>query len=495
MQYTFQATLNAAAADTDCVVVGVYKDGVLSGAAKQLDDSSQGKIKDFIALGDFSGEKDTSQLQYDLPGVKARRVLLVGLGDKATMTQEILAQATLNAAQQLKTRKVDHVTSFLTDECSAEYRAAAVRQAVQAVAQALYDFSAYKSKKDENPPTLQSWMVAHTDAGDLSKEVAQGVAISAGMSLCKDLGNTPGNVCTPSYLAETAQQLADISDKVTLEVLEESDMEALGMGAFMSVSKGSTQPGKMLIVQYNGGNKGDAPVALVGKGITFDTGGISLKPGAKMDEMKYDMCGAASVLGSLKAAIEMDLPLNLVAIVAAAENMPAGNASKPGDIVTTMSGLTVEILNTDAEGRLVLCDALTYAEKFKPAAVIDVATLTGAAIVALGHHTSALLSNDDYLAQEVLAAGSVANDEAWQLPLGEKYKEQLKSNFADMANIGGPPAGTVTAACFLSYFTENMKWAHLDIAGTAWDGGAKKGATGRPVPLLTQFLLNRAYPA
>jgi leucyl aminopeptidase len=495
MQYTFQAAVNAATVDTDCVVVGIYTDGQLSSAAQQLDTSSQGQLKTFLALGDFNGEKNTTQLQYDIPGITAKRVLLAGLGDKAAMTQEILAGATLNAAQLLKTKKIAGAASFLTDECSTEYRAAAVRQAVQAVAQALYDFSAYKSKKNENPPTLENWTIAHTEAGDFSTAVQQGAAVGGGISLCRDLGNTPGNVCTPAYLAETAQQLAAGSDKVTLEVLEESDMEALGMGAFISVSKGSTQPGKMLVVQYNGGKKGDAPIALVGKGITFDTGGISLKPGAKMDEMKYDMCGAASVLGSLKAAIDMNLPLNLVVVVAAAENMPAGNASKPGDIVTAMSGLTIEILNTDAEGRLVLCDALTYVKKFKPAAVIDVATLTGAAIVALGHHTSGLLSNDDQLAQEVLTAGNNANDAAWQLPMGEKYQEQLKSNFADMANIGGPPAGTITAACFLARFTENMKWAHLDIAGTAWESGPKKGATGRPVPLLTQFLMNRAYPA
>ncbi|PIE00692.1 MAG: leucyl aminopeptidase [Thiothrix nivea] len=493
MQYTFQAAVNAAAVDTDCVVVGIYQDGQLSAAAQQLDDSSQGQLKTFLALGDFKGDHNTTQLQYAMTGVKAPRVLLVGLGEQAKMTPERLAQATLGAAQRLKTKKIASVTSFLTDECTGD-RSDVVRQAVQAVAEAMYDFSAYKSKKDDTPATLASWTIAHTEAGDFSTEVQRGMAVGAGVALCRDLGNTPGNVCTPTYLAAMAQQLADSSDKTTLDVLDESEMEAMGMGAFVSVSKGSTEPGKMLILQYNGGKQGDAPIALVGKGITFDSGGISLKPGAKMDEMKYDMCGAASVLGSLKAAIAMELPLNLVVVVAAAENMPAGNASKPGDIVTTLSGQTVEILNTDAEGRLVLCDALTYVEKFKPAAVIDVATLTGAAIVALGHHTSGLLSNDDQLAQEILTAGTAANDEAWRLPMGEKYQKQLKSNFADMANIGGPAAGTITAACFLARFTENMTWAHLDIAGTAWQDGAKKGATGRPVPLLTQFLLNRAYP-
>ena len=266
------------------------------------------------------------------------------------------------------------------------------------------------------------------------------------------------------------------------------------MGSFLSVSKGSIEPGKMIVLQYNGGNSGDAPLVLVGKGITFDTGGISLKPGAAMDEMKFDMTGAASVLGAMRACVMMQLPINLVCVVAAAENMPGGKASKPGDIVTSMSGLTIEILNTDAEGRLVLCDALTYVERFKPFAVIDVATLTGACITALGHHTSGLLSNNDSLANEVFQAGEQASDAVWRLPMNDKYQDQLKSNFADMANIGGAPGGTITAACFLSRFTANYPWAHLDIAGTAWRSGAAKGATGRPVPLLCQILLNHAKP-
>ncbi|MGB0846553.1 MAG: leucyl aminopeptidase [Thiolinea sp.] len=496
MHYTFQGAANAAEITTDCVVAGIFQDGILSAAAEQLDSNSQGKLREFIALGDFSGKKNECHLHYQLPGISAGRVLLVGLGGKAELTLEILNKATETAARKLKAANITSVASFLTDECVEEYNAAAVRQSVQAVAQTLYEFNDFKSTKNEEAATkLAAWAVAHTEGADLSTEVNQGSAIANGIRLCRDLANTPGNVCTPSYLAETAQELAAASDKVSLEVLEESDMEALGMGAFISVSKGSTEPGKMLVLQYNGAGNDDAPVALVGKGITFDTGGISLKPGAKMDEMKFDMCGAASVLGSLRAAIDMNLPLNLVVIVAAAENMPAGNASKPGDIVTTMSGKTVEILNTDAEGRLVLCDALTYVEKFKPSAVVDVATLTGACIVALGSHICGLMSNDNGFAAEVLEAGKTANDEAWQLPLGDKYQEQLKSNFADMANIGTPGAGTITAGCFLARFTEAMTWAHLDIAGTAWDGGARKGATGRPVPLLTQLLINRVEAA
>jgi leucyl aminopeptidase len=313
------------------------------------------------------------------------------------------------------------------------------------------------------------------------------------MNLARDLGNLPPNVCHPSYMTDQARQLAKQFKGLKVEVLDEKKLRDLGAGAFLAVSQGSDQPGCIVVMQYNGGTKGEQPYALVGKGITFDTGGISLKPGQGMDEMKYDMCGAASVLGTLRAVLELQLPINLVCLLACAENMPSGNATRPGDIVTSMSGQTVEILNTDAEGRLVLCDTLTYVERFQPRAVIDIATLTGACIVALGSHTSGLLGNNDELLQQVLGAGQAAGDRAWQLPLFDEYQEQLDSPFADIANIGGPKAGTVTAACFLSRFTKAYPWAHLDIAGTAWiSGGKEKGATGRPVPLLTQYLLDRA---
>ncbi|MCQ4265992.1 leucyl aminopeptidase, partial [Pseudomonas stutzeri] len=318
-------------------------------------------------------------------------------------------------------------------------------------------------------------------------------AIASGMALTRDLGNLPPNLCHPSFMAEQARQLGKSFKGLKVDVLDEKKLRDLGAGAFLAVAQGSEQPGCIVVMQYNGGAKGEQPYALVGKGITFDTGGISLKPGLGMDEMKYDMCGAASVLGTFRAVLELQLPINLVGLLACAENMPSGKATRPGDIVTTLSGQTVEILNTDAEGRLVLCDTLTYAERFKPRAVIDVATLTGACIVALGSHTSGLLGNDQELAQQLLGAGEQAGDRAWQLPLFDEYQEQLDSPFADIANIGGPKAGTVTAACFLSRFTKQYPWAHLDIAGTAWiSGGKEKGATGRPVPLLTQYLLDRA---
>jgi leucyl aminopeptidase len=320
--------------------------------------------------------------------------------------------------------------------------------------------------------------------------VEHGTAIAGGVRLAKDLGNLPGNICTPTYLAERALELAKGSSKLKVSVLEEKDMEKLGMGALLSVARGSRQPAKLIVMQYHGGAKGEKPVVLVGKGVTFDSGGISIKPGAAMDEMKFDMCGAASVFGCMAAVAELQLPVNLVGVVPATENLPDGNATKPGDVVTSMSGQTIEILNTDAEGRLILCDALTYAKKFKPAVVIDIATLTGACVVALGHYATGLLGNDQALADALLAAGQTACDRAWQLPLWDEYDEALSSNFADMANIGGRSAGTITAACFLGRFTKDYCWAHLDIAGVAWDTGKNKGSTGRPVPLLMQYLLD-----
>jgi leucyl aminopeptidase len=329
------------------------------------------------------------------------------------------------------------------------------------------------------------------DTTTAERAVAQGKAIAAGAKLAKDLGNLPGNVCTPTYLADEAVKLAkEFGMKST--ILEEKDMEELGMGALLSVSRGSRQPAKLIVVEYQGGNKGDAPYVLVGKGLTFDAGGISIKPSANMDEMKYDMCGGASVVGTLRALGELELPINVVGVIPSSENLPDGDANKPGDIVTSMSGQTIEILNTDAEGRLILCDALTYSERFEPAAVVDIATLTGACVVALGEHASGLLGNDDDLAKELLSAGEYAADRAWQLPLWDPYQKQLDSNFADMANIGGRAGGTITAACFLSRYTKAYKWAHLDIAGTAWKSGKAKGSTGRPVGLLTQYLIDRA---
>nr|MBP6712235.1 leucyl aminopeptidase [Propionivibrio sp.] len=357
-----------------------------------------------------------------------------------------------------------------------------------------YRFDQFKSKKNENHSKLRKLAFAVEQRSELAlaeDALLQGQAIAEGMALAKTLGNLPGNVCTPTYLADTALQIAE-DHAIQCEILERADMEALGMHSLLSVAKGSHQPPKLIVLQYKGGEESDKPLLLIGKGITFDSGGISLKPGEGMDEMKFDMCGAASVLGTLKAVALMKLPINLTVIVPTTENMPGGAASKPGDIVASMSGQTIEILNTDAEGRLILCDALTYAERFSPDAVIDVATLTGACVIALGHVATGLFANDDALARELLSAGDEALDRAWQMPLWDDYQDLLTSNFADMANIGGRPAGSVSAACFLSRFAKKYEWAHLDIAGTAWKSGAEKGATGRPVPMLAHYLLKRA---
>ena len=369
-----------------------------------------------------------------------------------------------------------------------------VQHSIQAIDEALYTFNQFKSEKEEPRRPLRKFIFSVNGRGQLmqgEQAVREGMAISAGIQLAKYLGNLPGNVCTPTYLASEAMKLAVNHDKLKTSILEEKDMEKLGMGSLLSVSLGSREPAKLITMEYSAGEKGQAPIVFVGKGVTFDSGGISLKPGAGMDEMKYDMCGAASVLGVINACAELQLPINLVGIIPTVENMPDGLAIKPGDIVTSMSGQTIEILNTDAEGRLILCDALTYAEKFNPDVVIDIATLTGACVVALGAHPAGLLSNHSPLANDLLSAGQTSGDRCWQLPLWDDYQDQLKSNFADMANIGGKGAGTITAACFLSRFTKKYHWAHLDIAGVAWKSGVDKGATGRPVGLLSQYVLDR----
>jgi leucyl aminopeptidase len=418
--------------------------------------------------------------------------MLVGCGDVATFSGKNIEKVVTAMSLALKQANCVSASSFILDTLDHVDRV--IQQTIIHHASVFYQCDQHKSKPSE-PIIFKQLTLAFTHTVAASAQYAQvhGQAIAHGMVLAKDLANAPGNICTPSYLADAAVQLTAQYPTLTLEVLEEADMQALGMGSFLSVSQGSKQAGKMIVMQYQGTESTTAPIALVGKGITFDTGGISLKPGAAMDEMKYDMGGAASVFGAIRACAEMALPINVVAVIASAENMPGSEASKPGDIVTSMSGQTIEILNTDAEGRLVLCDALTYVDKYQPDAIIDIATLTGACIVALGHHISGLMSNDDALAEEILTAGKTCADEAWRLPITEDYQAQLKSNFADIPNIGNDrSAGTITAACFLSRFVEGKKWAHLDIAGTAWKSGAAKGATGRPVALLTQILINRA---
>ncbi len=478
-----------------CTVVGVYAGRKPSDAANVLDRAAKGYLKRLLERGDMEGRIGSTLLLHDVPGLASARVLLVGLGPQDEFGDKQFTRAISSAVAALAgTGTTDaelHLTELAAGRRDIEWR---MMQAACAARVAVYRFEQMKSKPAKDAPALRRVVLSvksPKDAKVAARGLARGLALAHGIGLARDLGNLPGNVCTPSHLADRARELAK-HYRMKVQVLERADMAKLGMNTLLSVAAGSSQPPKLIVLEYRAGPKSGKPVVLVGKGVTFDTGGISLKPAPEMDEMKFDMSGAGSVLGTLKAVAEMKLPVNVIGIIPATENMPGGRATKPGDIVTSMSGQTVEILNTDAEGRLILCDALTYAERYEPAAVIDIATLTGACVIALGHVVSGLFANDDALAREVLAAGESAGDRAWQLPLHDEYQEQLNSNFADFANIGGRPAGAVTAACFLSRFTKKYKWAHLDVAGTAWKSGKDKGSTGRPVPLLTQFLIARA---
>ena len=478
----------------NCLVVPMLKHNRLTSIAAQINEASDGLLHQLAKKSGFKGEAGSTTVFYNLPGIKALRVMLVGVGNKNEIsgktTREVI-EAVMKRLQQENCTNAMITLPF--EETAAEMHYSLIRETALYAENAVYRFDECKSQPSkENLVDKIILITAGIDNHYAEKAVAHGKAIADGMKLARDLSNLPGNICTPTYLAGKAQKLARKYTKFSSKILNEKEMQKLKMGALLSVSRGSRQAAKLIIMEYKGGNKDQQPVVLVGKGLTFDAGGISLKPPAKMDEMKYDMCGSASVFGALQACAELKLPLNVIGIIPSSENMPDGDANKPGDIVTSMAGLTIEVLNTDAEGRLILCDALTYAERYNPAVVIDIATLTGACIVALGHHTSGLMANKQKLADELLEAGLQANDRAWQLPLGDEYQKQLKSNFADIANIGGPAAGSITAGCFLSRFTEDYAWAHLDIAGTAWQSGDNKGATGRPVPLLVNYLLNKA---
>ena len=478
-----------------CVVAGVFESRKLTTPAQAIDQVSGGHLADILRRGDMEGKLGSALLLHNVPGIPADRVLLVGCGKERDFREKAYREAVRSAIRALgETGSLD-ATLYLT-ELPVKKRDALWRiaQAVIVAMETVYRFDRLKSKHDEPRRPLKKLTLSLEGRSELAageEGLRQGLAVAHGVSLARDLGNLPSNICTPTYLAEQAIGMAKAHD-LKCDVLEQKEMAKLAMGSFLSVTRGSAQPPKLIVLHYRGAGKGDKPVVLVGKGITFDTGGISLKPAPEMDEMKYDMCGAASVLGTVKAAAQMGLHLNVIGIIPTCENMPGGSATKPGDVVTSMSGQTIEILNTDAEGRLILCDALTFAQRFEPDTVVDIATLTGACVIALGHVAHGLFANDDGLARELVGAGDAAYDRAWQMPLWDDYQEQLRTNFADMANIGGRPAGSVTAACFLSRFTKTFKWAHLDIAGTAWKSGKEKGATGRPVPLLTQFLVHRS---
>ena len=480
---------------TGCVVVGVFEGRKLSAAAQDIDAASRNYLGDVLRRGDLEGKVGATLLLHSVPQIAADRVLLVGLGRERDFNEPAYRAAMTGAIKALRTTGALEATICLTDIAVKRREIGwKVEQAVLAIMDGVYRFDRLKSKAPEPKRALRKVVLHVGKRSEITEgetAVERALAIAEGINLAKDLGNLPGNYCTPTYLAEQALELGK-RHGMKVEVLEQKEIEKLGMGSFLAVAKGSSQPPKLIVFEYQGGRKDAPPVALVGKGITFDTGGISIKPAAEMDEMKFDMCGAASVFGTMKAIALMRLPLNVIGVVPATENMPDGNAVKPGDVVTTMSGQTVEILNTDAEGRLILCDALTYVEKYKPAAVVDIATLTGAMVIALGHVATGVFANSDPLARELLQAGETAWDRGWHMPLWDDYQEGLKSNFADFPNIASRAGGSITAACFLSRFTKAYPWAHLDIAGTAWKSGAEKGATGRPVALLVHFLTRRA---
>ncbi|MDP1520451.1 leucyl aminopeptidase [Porticoccus litoralis] len=479
---------------TECLAVAFGKDGLDNAELNSLDKASGGLIARLGKKGDIKPTHNNFLMISEPPGLAAQRLLIYSTGKDTLNEQSFLELLSGLAGQLTKLPIKSAAVSLEGVEVSDRDTPWMAQQLGRRLGEASYLFNPFKSA-DKKPTTLKkvSLLQAGRPGLDANKRaLAIGTAIGNGINRARELGDLPGNICTPSYLATQAKNLAGHYSNMTCKVLTEKQMQDLGMGSLLSVTAGTEQPAKMIVLEYKGGTRGSKPVVLVGKGVTFDSGGISLKPGAGMDEMKYDMCGAASVFGTLSAAADCQLPLNVVGIIPTVENMPSGRATKPGDIVTSMSGQTIEILNTDAEGRLILCDALTYAGRYKPSVVVDIATLTGACVMALGSHASGLLSNDDPLAEQLETAGKNSGDRVWRLPLWKEYDKQLKSNFADMANIGGREAGTITAACFLGRFTKNYRWAHLDIAGTAWNSGANKGATGRPVPLLMQFLLEQA---
>jgi leucyl aminopeptidase len=479
-----------------CAVIGVFEGGDLGATAGGRNGKIGRLVGKLHAAGDFSGKSGDSLLLTKTAGSRAARILLIGLGPRSTYARKQYRKSIATAAQALtKTGAVDATVYLAADarsDLDVEYRARIVAEVMRGQ---LYKIPDLKTAKKPKAPRLKTIRVAVGDTAAASaaqRGLDAGVAIGNGVQLARDLANLPPNICTPIYLASRAQQLAKEFPSIKAKILDEPQIKALKMGAFLAVTAGSAQPPRLIVCEYLAGGPKKPTICLIGKGITFDSGGISLKDPLAMDEMKFDMSGGATVLGSLRAIAQLRLPLNVVVIIAACENLPSGSAVKPSDIVTSMSGQTIEILNTDAEGRLVLCDAITYSRRYKPAAVIDVATLTGACVVALGHHLSGLMSNNEALATELEAAGTRADDRAWRMPIGDEYVDQLKSNFADLANIGGREGGACTAASFLWKFAKNLNWAHLDVAGTAWQGGAQKGSTGRPVPLLVDFLINRA---
>jgi len=482
-------------ANNTCHLVFLFADGKLKGQARKLDNDQHGLLKRLFKDGDFSAKAGETLLIHGLDGDCGNRLVLTGLGDRKQIDAQTWREACAAAAITINKTPATSITTDCLSviEINSVTQQHMAEHLVRELNVAAYRFSLHAMQTAVESPQVDTLTLScdKTNAESVGQHARQGLAVAQGMALTRDLGNLAPNICTPNYLAEQAQQITTSFDNFSCEIVDEDAMQTMGMGAFLSVSAGSAQPGKLIIMNYQGRKRAGSPIVLVGKGVTFDTGGISMKASDGMDEMKFDMCGAASVFGVMHAVGEIQPDINIIGIVAAAENMPDGGASRPGDVVTSLSGQSIEILNTDAEGRLVLCDAITYARRFKPAAIIDIATLTGAAVVALGHHMSAVFGNHQPTIDALLQAGDDTGDMAWPMPMGKQYQAQLDSNFADMANIGGRAAGAVTAACFLARFAEDVNWAHIDIAGVASKSGKDKGATGRPVPLLMKYLMQQ----
>ncbi len=488
-------TGRAAEQKTACLILPVYSSGALPPATKNVNSATGGLIADLLEDGDISGKVGDALLvkppqDSDL---RAKRLLLIGCGDRQDFNRKQYRKAVRVACGALRKTKLKDAVFYLNGEAASGtdiYRR--VRIVVEIWHHGSYRYTTTKPSarpKSDGQSSL-GFTTKPAHAAQVRKAIQHANAAGQGIAVSRELGNLPANLCTPSHLVAEARRIAKGNPKLRVEVLAEADMKKLGMGSLLSVTEGTAEPAKLIVLRYNGAAKSRKPIALVGKGVTFDSGGISLKPGAAMDEMKFDMCGAATVLGVFAAIAQLKPSLNLVGVIPACENMPGSKATKPGDVVTAMSGKTIEVLNTDAEGRLILADALTYVQKFDPELIIDMATLTGACLIALGRHRSGLLSNSDKLANDLLKAGDAADDPVWRLPLDDEYKDLLKSNFADLQNIGGRDAGTITAGAFLSEFVGDHDWAHLDIAGTAWLTGQRKGSTGRPILLLLEYLLN-----
>jgi leucyl aminopeptidase len=489
---SFVVTAAPARQKTGCAIVGLPEAGGFAGAAALVDAALDGSLSRMVKRGDLRGKQGEIKL-LDTEGANFERVLVVGLGKKGAFGRKQYRKALLGAFGALAKTGAKDAVSYLGEAVAVPDAYYDARLAAEAFGAALYRIPAIRSTRKPPEPALKAFGFAVADASQKApaqRGLQNGLAIAAGMALTRDLANLPANVCTPTYLAQRARELASEYGPVRTQVLDERELKRLKMGSFLSVTHGTDEPAKLIVMRYDGGRPGQAPVVLVGKGVTFDSGGISLKQPPGMDEMKFDMTGAASVFGAFKAIATIGAPVNVVGIIPTCENMPGGRATKPGDIVTSMAGKTIEVLNTDAEGRLILCDGITFARRFKPRAVVDIATLTGACVIALGAHHSGLFSPDDKLAASIAAAGERADDRAWRMPVSEEYAELLKSNFADMANVAGREAGAITAACFLWRFAEGLRWAHLDIAGSAYLTGSHKGSTGRPVPLLVEWLLS-----